>query len=180
MGNRIYNMQDCVDFGKIGEKEIFDFLMARPKVQGIVDVRRAPALRTCDVDFLLINADDKTFRVEVKTDSYKSGNLFIEENSCVEKNTAGCVMKTSADYLAYYFVNERVVYFIQMNGFLPWYIANRERFRSVTVKNDTPGWKPYSAAGRLVPRKVLEAECAPFVKTKTLPMSKETSDVLHC
>lgn len=158
-------MADCLAFGKKGEDQVIQYLLSQDYSLGLVDVRAERAAQQADVDFLLLRDNDVLCSIEVKTDSYSSGNMFFEEKS--DETRDGCMVVTKADYLFYFFINESVLYIIRIKPFRKWYERNKRRFRYIPqVKNETPGWKPYAASGRLIPRKVLERECSRFVVKK--------------
>lgn len=159
-------MKDCVEFGVQGERAIAKYLLARSYVSGIVDARYLTQMQRKDVDFVLILKDSSRHLIEIKTDSYSSGNIFVEEKSSVTANTPGCILKTQAALLFYFFINDKVAYIINVNRFRDWYRANFGRFRYIpAVKNKVNG-REYASCGRLVPRRVLESECGDFVRKR--------------
>lgn len=169
MAEKIYNMQASLLFGKQGEKVIKDYLRKKSYVREILDMRDDPVARTDDVDYILVLSDGSTCPIEIKTDSYASGNIFIEELSDIARKTPGCIIKTKATFIFYYFVNEKVLYIINTQKFLAWYWKNKSRFRFCpAVKNIGYGNMSYSSCGSLVPRKIVEAECGEFVRLRTV------------
>lgn len=166
MSNRVYNIKDCIEFGVRGERVIAKYLLARPYVSGIVDARYLTQMQRKDVDFVLILNDFSKHPIEVKTDSYSSGNIFVEEKSSITANTQGCILKTQAVLLFYLFINEKVVYIINVSRFRSWYKANSERFRYIPAVRNKVNGREYASCGRLVPRKVLERECGDFIRKR--------------
>ena len=113
--------------GEFGEAEIIkglDKYIAEKKIvfQGYrildyQDVRAWKLYQNKDIDFIVRLINDKTGAIinktlEVKTDSFydadkfvrleKNYNLFIETKS--SKNKMGCMLKTDADILLYYYI----------------------------------------------------------------------------
>ena len=52
----------------------------------------------------------KVITVEAKADKVPSSNIFFETISNKEKNTLGCMLKTEADYVFYYFLAYKEFY----------------------------------------------------------------------
>ena len=51
--------------------------------------------------------------VEAKADKVISSNIFFETISNKEKNTLGCMLKTEADYIFYYFIAFKELYILK-------------------------------------------------------------------
>lgn len=116
----------------------------------IIDVSDNPEYQECDIDFLLIK-NGKKHCVEIKTDSYTSGNMFYEEMSCKETHSLGCFRKTCANILLYYFPKMGIVYaFYNMNKFKEWYENTKDKYRHCNIANKRNGGL-YNAWGGLIP-----------------------------
>ena len=91
--------------------------------------------------------------VEIKTDTYKTGNMFFETISNEEYQTKGCLMKTNADFLFYYFPNYQngVLYIFKMNPFRKFVLDNLSAFRQRRVTNTT-----HTSIGYIVPLSYIE------------------------
>ena len=92
--------------------------------------------------------NNKQATVEIKTDTYKTGNMFFETISNEEYQTKGCLMKTNADFLFYYFPNYQngVLYIFQMKAFRKFVLDNLSLFRERRVTNTT-----HTSLGYVVP-----------------------------
>lgn len=117
----------------------------------IIDVSDNRHYQIEDVDFLVRFKDGREYKAEIKTDTYKSGNLFFETYSNMETRTQGCLMKTKADYLFYYFVNLKSLYVFHMEDFRKFVLDNLNIFKQRTVKNLT-----FNSMGYLVPLTFIE------------------------
>ena len=112
----IHDFKSSIKLGKIGET-IIEFLMGYcPKVSSIVSVAGNPIYQQDDIDFIVTFKDGSVKTLEVKTDTYDV-NFFYELISNDIYNTPGCMVKTKADIVAYYFINLEVIYFIDRKDF---------------------------------------------------------------
>ena len=128
--------------GEFGEAEIIkglDKYIAEKKIvfQGYrildyQDVRAWKLYQNKDIDFIVRLINDKTGAIinktlEVKTDSFydadkfvrleKNYNLFIETKS--SKNKMGCMLKTDADILLYYYITLGYFYVLVPDNYMP-------------------------------------------------------------
>lgn len=118
--------------GEIGEKEIIkelDKYIAEKKlvyqnyrITGHLDVRGSTEYRNKDIDFIIQLVDDKTGKVinrtvEVKTDGTIHQNVFIETKSSEMK--MGCLLKTDADFVIYYFITRGCFYVMVPDNYMP-------------------------------------------------------------
>ena len=117
---KVHDFKQSLVLGEKGEAILLDWFKKRPKTKDIVDVRKDEQYQTEDIDFLIIGKDGIRRSVEVKTDSYKSGNFFYETVSAVETNSLGCMYKSKAEYLVYYFINMNRLFIIEFKEFNDW------------------------------------------------------------
>lgn len=118
--------------GEIGEKEILKeidkhiadkkLVFQNYRITGYTDVRRSTTYRNKDIDFIIQLVDDKTGKVinrtvEVKTDGKPYPNVFIETKS--SKNMMGCLLKTDADIVIYYFITRGCFYVMVPDNYMP-------------------------------------------------------------
>ena len=96
---KIYEFKKSLDIGELGEDIIEKYLKSLNNVKKIESVKEIKKYQEEDIDFLVYLNEGKKVSIEVKCDSYKSGNLYYETKSCVEFNTIGCLEKTKADYI---------------------------------------------------------------------------------
>lgn len=109
------------------------------------------------VDF----TNGKKATVEIKTDTYKTGNMFFETISNEEYQTKGCLMKTNADFLFYYFSNYQngVLYIFKMKAFRKFVLDNLSFFKERKVTNTT-----HVSIGYIVPLSYIENNFSGYKK----------------
>lgn len=109
------------------------------------------------VDF----TNGKQVTIEIKTDTYKTGNMFFETISNEEYQTKGCLMKTNADFLFYYFSNYQngVLYIFKMKAFRKFVLDNLPHFRQRRVTNTT-----HTSIGYIVPLSYIENNFSGYKK----------------
>ena len=146
---KIYNMNDQVKQGKTGEEKILQLLKVRHPEAKIEDVRNVQKYRTDDIDFVITLPSGQTKTIEVKTDSYTTGNFALEEWSTNPKNTdefgefiedgsgsIGCFRKTKADYIYYYFSEWDLLFVMRTEPAQEWFEEARHTFERSTVYNE--------------------------------------------
>lgn len=138
-------------------------LRKQARTLAVRNVENDPFYRTKDIDILWeVQLDDgstKTVSIEVKGDRwYQTGNYFFETISNEGKGTPGCFMYTEADYVYYYFVEEREVHILPMPATREWFKERLENFRERKTSTPVGSGEAYITVGRLVPRKLLLAE----------------------
>lgn len=103
----------------------------------------------------------KQATVEIKTDTYKTGNMFFETISNEEYQTKGCLMKTNADFLFYYFSNYQngVLYIFKMKAFREFVLENLSHFKQRRVTNTT-----HTSIGYIVPLSYIENNFSGYKK----------------
>ena len=140
-----------MEIGKQGEDHVLYYLHNRGKAKHIIDVRNIRTYQVIDVDFLVTFEDDKQYKVEVKTDTYKSGNIYWESISSEESGSDGCFEKTEADYLFYYYINWKRLYIFEMDKYREWFKEQESDFKKLgyqkTVKNKHRGNGHYTSTG---------------------------------
>ena len=117
---KIYEFKKSLDIGELGENIVEKYLNSLNNVKKIESVKEIKKYQEEDIDFLVYLNEGKKVSIEVKCDSYKSGNLYYETKSCVEFDTIGCLEKTKADYIFYYFLNLNVLYIFKTKKFRSW------------------------------------------------------------
>lgn len=98
------------EVGEYGENVLREFLSYyyNIPVSKVVDARNDLTCRELDIDFVVHTKHQGIKTYEVKTDTYyKSENMAFEYISCVEANTPGCLVKTQADFVLYYFPKKK-------------------------------------------------------------------------
>lgn len=137
----IYNNKNVYDFkksltvGNQGEEIIKNFLYSLNHVLDVKSVQDIKEYQEIDIDFLVTLKENKSYSIEVKTDTYTSGNLYYETISCIEKNTMGCFEKTKSDFIFYYFTNLDKLYILKTNLFRNWVRQEINHFNSNPEKS---------------------------------------------
>lgn len=119
-----HNFENSKDVGEWGEKIIAAWVKQQVLVTDIQDLTKDTEYQKKDIDFLVsckrFPGVPPQFTLEVKTDSYNSGNIFYETVSNTETGTPGCMVMTEANYVAYYLTAYKKVYFLNINLFRNW------------------------------------------------------------
>ena len=120
---KTHDFNNSIVLGDQGEEIMRQWLLSRPNVAKVESVASDPKYQHQDIDFLVTTTQNTTYTVEVKTDAYITGNIFFETLSNVEAKVPGCMYKTKADFLLYYFINPRYdkVYMIRMQDYRDWF-----------------------------------------------------------
>lgn len=116
----VHNFHKSIKTGSIGETIMEYFIQKNFAVESIVSVAGIPMYQQQDIDFIVTFKDGKKLTLEVKTDTYDV-NFFYELISNTIYNTPGCMVKTKADIVVYYFINLEIVYFIDRRHFQKWF-----------------------------------------------------------
>ena len=168
----VHNFRQSMEVGKRGEEHIIEYLNNSDNVKKIVDVRDIREYQKMDVDFLVTFADGVERKIEVKTDTYKSGNIYYEVISSEESDTLGCFEKTEADYLFYYFVNWGYLYILGMEEYRKWFQEKQELFNDAgykkRVRNSEGKNKTYTSIGYAYPVSILEEENHDWLRKITM------------
>ena len=151
---KIYKMSEQLNKGKIGEGIIYWWLYNQDFY--IEDVRGEPGYQKEDVDFIIVESGEQA-KIEVKTDFYTTGNIFVELESTLGK-TRGCLLKTKSDYILYFFIKENKLFIINTKEFRDYIAENKERFPKKVVHN-----KSYDTLGITIPYRILQKELLPTV-----------------
>ncbi|MEG1502271.1 MAG: hypothetical protein RR370_02670 [Synergistaceae bacterium] len=145
--------------GQLGEDIIYQYLCKMPTVKEIKDVRNDKEYQKKDIDYILVMNTGQERTVEIKTDSYISDNIFFETMSAKETNSIGCMYKTEAEWLLYYFLRTKELYILKMPDYRNWVDENISRFQKRKIGNWRRGQgKTYTSEGRLIPKQILESE----------------------
>ena len=135
-----------------------------PDSKGVISVELVPEYQKLGVDLLWVrgsaNGREYVTRVESKGDTHTSKNFFLETVSSVENNQPGCILTTTADFLAYVFLNENRGYLFQVPALRTWLLGSQHYRRQngwKRVKTHSRA-KTYTTCGAAVPvPEVLEA-----------------------
>lgn len=151
---RSYTFDEKNDFSKKGTLIITKYLESLKETISVENVEEDTAKQLDDIDLIWrVHAgnSEKVIPVEVKTDSYKTGNFWLETYSNYELQTLGCFLKTKAQYVYYYFIKWDRLYIIPMKQAIPWFMENLHRFwESKTTTKNERGVYTHTTVGRLV------------------------------
>lgn len=162
MNNKVYEFNSSNKIGHQGEQFVKQWILElHPNVSSITDVSDDKFYQKQDIDFVVDFTNGKQATVEIKTDTYKTGNMFFETISNEEYQTKGCLMKTNADFLFYYFSNYQngVLYIFKMKDFRKFVLDNLSHFRMRRVTNTT-----HTSIGYIVPLSYIENNFAEHKK----------------
>lgn len=107
----------------------------------------------------------KSNTIEIKTDRYTSGNIFYETMSNKEYDVAGCMIKSKADFLFYYFTVTHELYIMKFNQYREWFNENIDNFNKKELKNiDRKRINTYTSVGYLIPKAYLETNFKGYKK----------------
>ena len=137
LGKDIYDFSGRDKLGKIGEAVCQEYLKTWSCVKNIENVRNNKDYQKKDIDIVMTLKDEQVVTVEVKTDSYISGNMFYETISDDVKNEVGCFEKTEADFIFYYFINPqyRKAYVFNTEYLRDWVHKHKDEFTLKRVFN---------------------------------------------
>ncbi|MGL4503179.1 MAG: hypothetical protein ACRCU2_29225 [Planktothrix sp.] len=141
-------------------KAVTLYLESLSQTKEVISVESLPKYRKIDIDLIWIKKDETQTSIEVKGDTYRSGNFAFETISNQSLRTPGCFLYTEADFVFYYFINWQKLYILPMPKTREWFIPLRENYRTIYPKtiNDRTGEYLYTTVCKLVPIKdVLEA-----------------------
>lgn len=126
--------------GKVGEKIAKKIIQEQFKYS-LEDVSEDREWQKKDVDFIV---NDGMYKVEVKTDTTTTPNIFFETESNSNLGTLGCMLYTSADILFYVHTGHDFVLTVSVEQLRDWVLLNYNSFREV-------GTRTSNARGLLLP-----------------------------
>ena len=139
LGKEIYDFSGRDKLGKIGEAVCQEMLKLLPWVDEVKSVRSDKDYQKKDIDLVVNSKDKRVCNIEVKTDSYTSGNMFYETVSNNITNEPGCFETSESDYIFYYFIHPeyRKIYVFQTKELREWVHNNKDRYKIKQVFNYT-------------------------------------------
>ncbi len=156
---RAYDWNRSEDFGRTGVSLTFDLLLALKgqsswyHTLSVLDVTDSEDFQKLGIDLVwLVKAVTCScaITIEVKADRHiKSGNLFFETLSDVERNTPGAFLATTAEWYFYTFPTIDTVYCLPLLDTREWFINQMENFELRTVKSVKSN-RQWATQGRLV------------------------------
>jgi hypothetical protein len=159
------------DFNKVNKiaenasEEIETFLLSLPDTVKVVNVEKDRNYQSLDIDLLWYVRSRKTGKiikktVEIKGDRYyHTGNYFFETVSNTTKNTPGCFLITEADFVFYYFVDQKELHILPTEETRKWFLDNLHRFKEAKTSTSSSKGLLYTSLGRKVPRHIVRKHC---------------------
>lgn len=137
MGKEVYDFSGRDKLAKIGEAVSQEYLKTWKSIKDIKNVRNDKEYQKKDIDIIITLKDYMDVSIEVKTDSYTSGNIFYETISNDVKNEIGCMDKTEANFIFYYFIHPsyRKIYIFNTESLREWKEKNKEKYTLRKVFN---------------------------------------------
>lgn len=162
---KTHDFRESIKVGQKGEELIKNYLRQNTKIQDIQDVSNNPTYQKDDIDLVVTFTNGKTGTIEVKTDRYTSGNIFYETVSNKEYGVPGCMVKSKADFLFYYFTETRELYIMDFAKYKNWFDNNIHNFRKKELKNiDRKRTSTYTSIGYTIPKSYLEENFTSYRK----------------
>lgn len=169
MSNIVHNFNKSINVGNCGEQAIKSYFETNPNIVNIIDVSKDKEYRDKDIDFIVELKNGKSISIELKTDTYDTGNIFYEAISNKEYNVLGCMIKSKAKCLFYYFIKTKELYIIDFKAYKKWVNKNNERFVRKKIKNiNRRGNDITHSIGLLIPKRIFEKEMAGHFIKKTI------------
>ena len=128
MEEKVHVFKDSLVIGDAGESIVYNYLQSLPTVSSVLDVSNSRMYQEVDVDFLAKMTTGDELKIEVKTDTYRSGNIYYETVSAEEVNSIGGFQKTTCDFMFYYFINMDTLYILKMDEYREWFNKHEEEF----------------------------------------------------
>lgn len=124
----------------------------RNKGATVIDVSDNPSYWSQDID-LLVNDDGNEFSVEVKWDKVisKSGNLYLEILTDIDKNKAGWFQICNADFLYYGDSKNKLYYIFEMAQLRQFVNENKQNLEQRCAADFFKGVLTKRSIGYLVP-----------------------------
>lgn len=159
MNDKVYEFNSSNAVGQLREIAITKWLENREDVSEVIDVSGDKFYQSLDIDLIVNKTDGSSYTVEIKTDTYVTGNLFFEVISNEQRQTERCLMKSDAQFLFYYFLKTKTLYILKMKKFRQFVLDRMDILKEKRVKN-----KLFTSRGFLVPLSLIEAEMKPLKK----------------
>lgn len=171
-----YSMKGQKELSDLGIVVSLGVLERNPNVFEVTNVENDRYYQEKDIDLLVkmkIKESKGWVGIEVKCDSYKSGNLYFETISNINKNTLGCLLYSEAHFLFYYFEKLEELYILPMQSFRQWFLRNKSSFnKKNTYTKDTKGKILYKSEGYTIPLDVIKKD---FKRVKVIKIKNDIS-----
>lgn len=151
----MYDWRDKLASGKEGVELIMTLLKAKPETVSIEDTQDNPAYQPRGIDFLWHRkgSDGKleVVSVEVKWDTYTSGNIAFETVSIVENKTPGCFLTSEADLWIYCFPGYVRALVIPLRQARDWFLRHQDWYRKRVTSSRDENRREWHTEVALVP-----------------------------
>lgn len=155
----IHRFDKSIIIGEKGEEEIIKFLQKNTNIKEIKNVSNIDEYRLKDIDLIVHFKNGQSYSLEIKTDTFDSGNIFYETLSCIETQTLGCFEKTQADYIFYFFIKTKELYILKTNEYRKWFHTNIDKFNRKEIPNMSRSNKSLIyGEGYTIKKKYLESQ----------------------
>jgi hypothetical protein len=156
---RTHEFEKSLVVGEYGEKVIDKYLANHPNIISIQDVSKIREYQLIDIDRKVFFKNGLSTTIEIKTDTYTSGNIFYETISNIEYNMPGCLEKSKAEYLFYYFTKTNDLYIIDLQKYRKWFNENKNNplFCRKIFKNKDKKGGYYTTEGYTIPLTFFES-----------------------
>jgi hypothetical protein len=136
----------------------------------VINVEDDDFYRSLDIDLVVQGELVSKDYVEVKGDTYKSGNIYIETVANVNKNSPGCLKYTGADYIAYYMVALGFCLMIPVPELKHWIEQNESKYEQKRVQSKFDNGYKFGSRGIAVPIKTILEQVPGTHKIEGLPV----------
>lgn len=173
MSEKIYDFKTSNELGKIGEAIAEKYFNQSNKIKSYLDVTKDDIYREKDIDFITYMKNGDVITVEAKADKVISSNIFFETISNKEKNTLGCMLKTEADYIFYYFIAFKELYILKREQYVNWVKKEKlylpgcdyKEFNNRAINRETGLTYLYTTGGYIIPKKyIIEKDFCKIIK----------------
>ena len=169
MSNIVHNFNKSINIGNCGEEIIKSYLESNPNIVDVTDVSKDKEYQDKDIDFIVKLKNGEDISIELKTDTYDTGNIFYEAISNKEYKVLGCMIKSKAKCLFYYFIKTKELYVIDFKAYKKWVNKNNKRFAKREIKNiNKMGTGITHSIGLLIPKRTFEKEMIGHFNKKIL------------
>lgn len=144
-------------YSKKAVNRVEDFYKSKYGATSVANVENDKNYQAQDID--LIIQSGSTFSCEVKSDkNHTTGNIVLEDFSNFESGKRGWTHICQADYLVYAFPDISAAYVFSMPELRQWYMSNKRKFRSRSVRTRSGSNSTYTTKFHLIPLSKLVAE----------------------
>jgi hypothetical protein len=147
----VYTFQGRQEAAKRAVEVVVAYFKGRKSVLSVESVEDDKEYQAKDIDLIVkTTKSEEPLYIEVKGDTYDTGNFFFETQSNMEKKTPGCFFVTEANFIFYYFIQTQSLYSIPMPKAREELVQWASWFEKKKVKTKV-GKGEYTTVGRIVP-----------------------------